>query len=577
MARKRSRARALGERPPHPPASRVLRRVPRLWLPMVLVVAVGILLLHLRDRQRDRLLAWERGASSVRLLSQTTENELGTLRAIALGLAARPELAAVAAGERPDPAFLHELTGLARRHDELDRLELLGADGRLLLRLGRDPSGAVGVSRRGAAPSSLPGDLPLEPGEVAVLAEPAELHPEREPLVFLATPVPAADGAPAGVLVVGRRQAELLAPFVSTSARGAGWCLLMDSKGRLVRLPPNEGGPRPLHDFTTRQPYLWEQMRGLDHGQLLIDTGLFSFQRVAPRRPPPADPVPVTEEPLIVVSFVPTAAIYASSRHTLQRLLLVSAVLCLALLALSWGLARAEVFREEQEEAIRASEGRLWRLSARLLEVQEEERRSLARDLHDDLGQLATAITIDVKSAELAQDPAKRAVFLERAREGARRCLQVVHDLARRLRASVLDDHGIRAALDGLCSEQSERHGLLVRSDVDVDEEALSPAVANAVFRVVQEALTNVARHARARTVEVSVRERGQLVRLEVKDDGRGFSSDEVDPARLGVKGMRERVELLGGEFALESRSGHGTTVRASIPARGPRREGPQR
>lgn len=235
---------------------------------------------------------------------------------------------------------------------------------------------------------------------------------------------------------------------------------------------------------------------------------------------------------------------------------------------------RAEAERDRLLARLEGARLRLEQLSRRLFTAQEEERRRLAVELHDQLGQVLTAIKIQVESAQRA---ASREVSSQLAAavasvEGA---LQTVHDLALDLRPSVLDDLGLPAALRWLADRFARDVRLQVHVAVHVEEELpLDRDMQTASFRIAQEALTNVARHARAKNVWIELhRQNGELM-LSVRDDGVGFDAAAatrraVGGSSLGLLGMEERASLLGGSFEVASSAEGGTEVRARFPLDG--------
>lgn len=206
-------------------------------------------------------------------------------------------------------------------------------------------------------------------------------------------------------------------------------------------------------------------------------------------------------------------------------------------------------------------------LLARIFEVQETERARIARDLHDELGQQLTAVLLALRAAADATDAGPRRAALETARRLASESLESVRRLARGLALVVLHDLGLRAALERLCEDTAQAAGLEVVRDLAAVEDPLTPRIEIAVYRVVQEALTNVARHAQARRVAVRLARDGTALELSVADDGKGPGlGDQAGRGGLGLQGMRERIGLLGGVLRVESAPGSGTLVTARIP-----------
>jgi PAS domain S-box-containing protein len=230
--------------------------------------------------------------------------------------------------------------------------------------------------------------------------------------------------------------------------------------------------------------------------------------------------------------------------------------------------------RRRAEEELRRSREQLSDLSAHLQWVREEERAGIAREIHDELGQALTALRMDVAwLRSRLVDPEARP---ERESLQARLAsmLEVIDDTitrARRisseLRPGVLDDLGLEAAVEWQAQEFERRTGLRCEVRSLLHGLPLDRDLSTALFRIFQEALTNIARHAGASRVEVEVRQEGGRVVLEVSDDGQGLSADAAGGRRsLGMLGMKERAHRLGGTVAWTSASGAGTLVQASIP-----------
>ncbi|RYE85568.1 MAG: sensor histidine kinase [Myxococcales bacterium] len=232
-------------------------------------------------------------------------------------------------------------------------------------------------------------------------------------------------------------------------------------------------------------------------------------------------------------------------------------------------LARAnEKLRDEALERARVEQART-ALQRQLATLQEDERRRIARDLHDQTGQLLASLSLAVQAVGAdGALPARSHGRLAEVQRVSDELGRQVHEMAVRLRPTALDDLGLPGALGQLVADWSARTG--VGADLQVtglEVERLPAEVETALYRVVQEALTNVAKHAHARQVSVTLGRLGLEATLVVEDDGRGFAPDRVDPGRLGLLGMTERVTLAGGRLDVESSPGAGTTVIARLPA----------
>lgn len=212
---------------------------------------------------------------------------------------------------------------------------------------------------------------------------------------------------------------------------------------------------------------------------------------------------------------------------------------------------------------------RLRLLPGQILRAQEEERRRIARELHDEAAQSITSLLVRLRLLEQAQTPEAAQQRVRELRELTMRALEDVRRIAIELRPSVLDDLGLVDALHAHVDGLNKTGGPRVGITTDGFEGRLPPEVELALYRVAQEALTNVRRHARAPAAWVRLRRDGGAVILEVRDDGAGFDPRRIGPSGLGLAGMAERMALIGGDLTVRSAPGEGTVVIARV---GPRR-----
>ncbi len=241
--------------------------------------------------------------------------------------------------------------------------------------------------------------------------------------------------------------------------------------------------------------------------------------------------------------------------------LLGGVILAIAATALTLRLEREVERRLKETVEARAD---LQALSARLVRAHEDERRTLARELHDEVGQSLSAIMMEAGSAAAATDANGVLDRVSSIRSMAEETLNVVRDLALLLRPSMLDDFGLVPALNWHAREMGKRTGLNVRVEADEISDDLPDEHKTCIYRVVQEALNNAARHANARNLRVDVKNEGDRVAFSVRDDGRGFDKRFV--RGLGLLGMEERVRRLGGELRIDSEMGRGTLISAVLP-----------
>jgi len=221
--------------------------------------------------------------------------------------------------------------------------------------------------------------------------------------------------------------------------------------------------------------------------------------------------------------------------------------------------------QKRYEDGSRARQ-ELQELSARLVAAQEEERRSISRELHDEVGQSLSALLMEAgnAAARVPADSTEIRRHVDSIKRLAEASVQVIRNMSLLLRPSMLDDLGLVPALEWQAREVSKRTGLRVQVSADENADALPDEHRTCIYRVVQEALHNCARHAQARSVTVEVRQEPSQILLSVEDDGHGFDARRV--RGLGLVGMEERVHHLGGALRVHSRPGQGTTVAVVLP-----------
>jgi len=221
-----------------------------------------------------------------------------------------------------------------------------------------------------------------------------------------------------------------------------------------------------------------------------------------------------------------------------------------------------------ENEARNRSELRYRQLAQRLETVREDERKRLSRELHDDIGQILTALKIDlimiVDECSCKDGVKSKMGDMQRLLSDG---IQSVHSLCRRLRPGALDDLGLTEALAGLVDDWKQRNQVECMLCTDINDAGLSDDIKTAVFRMVQEALTNVSRYAHGSKVEINLVADDQILSFSFSDNGCGMEADaENKPTSFGLLGMHERIEALGGELRIESKPGAGTRLEGTIP-----------
>jgi signal transduction histidine kinase len=229
-------------------------------------------------------------------------------------------------------------------------------------------------------------------------------------------------------------------------------------------------------------------------------------------------------------------------------------------------LRLAETFASRAAVAVDLSQRIARDALRRIVDAQELERRRLARELHDETGQALSSILLGLKRLDekVESDDAREAV--SRVRELVVATLHDVRRLAIELRPKVLDDFGLVPALERLTETFGAQTGIGIRFESTLAEERLPAEVETALFRIVQESLTNIVKHSRARNISIVLARKPGAVVAVIEDDGQGFDPDAVRAGGFGLEGMRERVGLLDGRLQIESVEGSGTTLIAEVP-----------
>ena len=220
--------------------------------------------------------------------------------------------------------------------------------------------------------------------------------------------------------------------------------------------------------------------------------------------------------------------------------------------------------KRKAKEKLRLSSEQLREFAAGIEAVREEERARLAREIHDELGQALTVIKLDLswlqKKPQQNQQEFRKKVksMMDHVDNTIKRMRKIVSEL----RPSMLDDLGLVPAIEWQVKEFQKRTGIRSRLRSNVEEADITPERSAAVFRVVQEALTNVMRHAKAKSVQIDLQKKNGLLKISVSDDGRGMKNGVItDIKSLGILGMKERILRIGGDFKIHSTLGSGTRV----------------
>ena len=211
-------------------------------------------------------------------------------------------------------------------------------------------------------------------------------------------------------------------------------------------------------------------------------------------------------------------------------------------------------------------------LTHRILHAQEEERKRISRELHDEITQVLVGINVHLESLsrQSSINPGRLRQKIIRTQRLVEKSVEIVHQFARELRPTALDDLGLAAALHSFLKDFTKRTGIRVRLNTYAGLEELSGNRRTVLYRVAHAALSNVAQHAEASQVKVSIRKLKDTVYMSITDNGKSFDAQQVSRAKrnqhLGLLGMRERLEMVGGVLSIESAPRRGTTILARIP-----------
>ncbi|HRS83047.1 MAG TPA: histidine kinase, partial [Smithellaceae bacterium] len=228
--------------------------------------------------------------------------------------------------------------------------------------------------------------------------------------------------------------------------------------------------------------------------------------------------------------------------------------------------ARDITHRKETEEKLQKTEGIMRAISLQAMHVQESERRCIARELHDEIGQMLSIVKVNLQQLHRANDPSAHEALLNKSIDAVGQTLQQIRRLSHDLRPSILDDLGLVAALRWFVDYRLQDTGITPHFSAESNGERLPAAIETACFRATQEAITNTLRHARAANVYVDLRQRPEELRLTIRDDGEGFDlrtvmGDALRGSHLGLLGMKERIRAAGGQIRIDAGSGQGCRI----------------
>jgi signal transduction histidine kinase len=566
----------------------VLLRLAVIFLPIALLTGIMILVLYQHDRGLEYQLYEQAGQHIVGLHADIINRELKAVQSDLLYLANQEMLIDfVSGGPTHKEQLEKEYSLFAEQRTVYDQIRYLDSAGQERIRInyaagrasivpeyelqakeGRYYFGETMQLKRGEVFAS-PFDLNVEHGQI---------EQPLKPVIRFATPVFDKGGHKQGILILNYLGSVLTAKLATVSLTFPGWTVLLNRDGYFVRgrRAADEWGFMLGHHFSfaTLYPEDWQRLVHSSAGQFRSEQGLVTFRTVSPVPNYPGQRATISKsldpdarDPrLIVVAQTPADRLEQQSTRLWQRLAIFSTSALLLVLGLTWYLAHAAVLRRSQERKTAASEARLRALSTQLLTAQEDERRRLSRDLHDELGQVVTAVTLSLQRAAQTNDVAKKDELIGQAVRGSEILLGGIHEISARVRPSILDDLGLKDAVQNLLGSYERNTGIVPKAELHFEHHDIPPTIAENVYRIAQEALTNVSKHAAAKEVIVRLSVIGRQLCLEVCDRGFGFAPEAMPAKGLGILGMRERAELLHGTFGIRTAPGEGTEIRVTIP-----------
>jgi len=571
----------------------------RLLLLVLLVCApLVVLILHSTDEDRQRAMAnWQQRSAEMLQISHSEETEMvDSARQFLLAIS---ESSAIHSRAKDCTSFLREEL---RSYPRYSQLGIIKPDGKIMASVGRNPGPTTNFDQSFLRPV-------LETKTFAAGGFPVR-SADGKPAITFAHPVFDRAGRVALVAF-----AELDAPWFTRLGsefsfpfpKGAVW-MEIDGNGKMITRYPKEGDwfGEALPEKSLL-PVVFSRAEGAleqpDH------TGVPYFYAFNSR------PSSLTADPVVSIIGIPRQVLFAEADHLLQRNLTLLGLAAGLAFLIGWigskvlvlgpvqtlvrstvrlaagdltvrtglnsgrgelgQLTRAfdsmvQTLEQRELERQRASQ-KLQLLSHRLVEVQESERRHIARELHDEIGQSLTAAEINLQAA--LQLPGNEALErrLEDSIQAVERVLEQVHDLSLSLRPSMLDDLGLEPALRSYTQRQAELTGMQAEFHAAHLDSRLDSMIETECFRVAQEALTNVVRHAQAKAVTVALSRKNGHLHLSVRDNGIGFDvstlrEEAVRGASLGLLSMEERASLAGGGIQFNSSPGQGTEVQAWFP-----------
>ena len=552
----------------------------------VMLFAAALLLtllsvIYFQERSKEWHLRVEQSNHRLTLAEEIVARDLDRVRADLHFVAALPEVVSADAGDAKSLEGVAEVfEKFVASQKTYSQVRLVGRNGMEIARVDWDGVNSLLTRNKDLQDKSdryyVTDSLELELGEFFTSEfdlnlEKGEIETPLKPVIRFVTPVNK-NGQAGNLLVFNYHGVSLLNELSAILLPGKTYLIRED--GEFLLGPSRDSEWGWLLDHSTRFSSLFGDVGLADlveaDNPIRSSHGIFLARKMQLGREDALSGE--THLSLFCVAHIDQANAFESSQKLLYRLLLVGSIMLVPLALTTRFWAAAIDRRELQNRKIAESERRLRQLSAQLVGLQEDERRKLSREIHDSLGQQATAINLDLR---MLKEKLPGSPELKRLIGESDELLKSLHGFATRVRPAELDDLGLKVALESHVSEFVSRTGIEAKLSVQLDDCHVDSSVATHVFRIVQEALTNIAKHSGATeaSIELGLDRATNLLQVGVSDDGVGMESemtatetDSNSKKRLGILGMRERVDLLNGKIKLTSSVGKGTRLDVSIP-----------
>lgn len=553
----------------------VLLRLAVISLVAAFLLGALVSVLYRQELRSEQRLLQEQGLQRVERETAFIERELRTIRSDLLYLSEQQlmEKFFAAPAEMRD-SLSQEFASFAEKRKVYDQIRLLDNSGMEIVRVnfreGRVRIVPVRELQDKQDRYYFKQALDLAPGQAFVsefdlnVEHGAIEQPPRPVLRFVA---PVSKPPQAGMIVLNYNGNYLLNRLNRIALPGRTMIVRDDGYYILGEAARDAWGWLLNHDrrCSKQFPAAWRQMQNAIRGQFTTPQGQFTYRALS--MSPPNDAESQRGPRLYLVGRISPQQQRRSVHRLLTQLTGLAATAMAGIIALGWYWAWLAAIRKDQADSIALSEARLRTLSRKLLTAQEDERRSISRELHDDLGQQVTAVRLGLQTAIQRGEAGAQTDLLQLLIDEADQLLQSIHRIATRVRPSVLDDLGLRDALASLVEDLQRRTDLKIQFQFVANDRILDRQTCENLYRIVQEALTNIIKHAQATqaTVRIETLEK-RTANVFIIDNGRGFVPNQTAGSGLGLLGMQERVDLLGGHFMLQSHPQDGTTISIQLP-----------